>query len=82
MSKEVEKYKVFMKSFGRAKTRCMKDHMKPKIQETPDHVIFLVGTNNLNSNRKPQFISKPIVDMAFTFKSNSVDVSISNIKVC
>ena len=74
-SKEVDKYKVFIKSFGGAKTRCMEDHMKRKIRETPDHVIFLVGTNDLNGNRKPQFISKPIVDMTFILKSNSVDVS-------
>ena len=75
MSKEVDKCKVFIKSFGGAKTRCMKDDMKPTIRETPDHVIFLVRTNDLNGNRKPQLISKPIVDMTLILKSNSVDAS-------
>ena len=57
----------------------MKDHMKPSMREKPDHTILQVGTNNLNSDRPSNLIAKSIVHLAITLKSNSQNVSISNI---
>ena len=81
MSKKVGKCTVFMKNFGGAEVRCMKDHMKPTIRKKPDHFILHIGTNNLNSQREPELTSKLIVDLACRLKCNSVDVSISNVIV-
>ena len=78
MLKKVGKCTVFVKNFGRAKVRCMKDHIKPTIREKPDPFILHIGTNNLNSQREPEFISKLIVDLSSRLKSSSVYVSISN----
>ena len=38
-----------------------------------------MGTNDLNSDRAPDFIAKSIVDMALTMKRNSENGSILNI---
>ena len=37
-------------------------------------------TNDLNTEISPELIAKSIVDLATTFKNNSRDVSVSNIK--
>ena len=44
-----------------------------------DHTILHVGTNDLNSDRPSHLIAKSIVDLDITLKSNSQNVSISNI---
>ena len=43
------KYKVYVRVFPGTKMRCMKDYLKPLLREKPDHSIFNVGTNDLNS---------------------------------
>ena len=73
--------KVYMKQFSGAKTKCMKDYMKPSLGENPDHSLLQVGTNDLNTERSPELIAKSIVDLATTLKRNSRDVSASNIIV-
>ena len=70
-----------MKQFSGAKTKCMKDYMKPSLGENPDHSLLQVGTNDLNTERSPELIAKSIVDLATTLKRNSRDVSASNIIV-
>ena len=70
-----------MKQFSGAKTKCMKDYMKPSLRENPDHFILNVGTNDLNTERSPELIAKSIVDLATTLKGNSRDLSVSNIIV-
>ena len=57
----------------------MKDHMKASMREKPDHIILQVGTSDLNSDRQPDLIVKSIVDLAITLKSNSQNLSVSNI---
>ena len=57
----------------------MKDHMKPSMREKPDHTILHVWTNDLNRDRPVDLIAKSIIDLAITLKSNSQNVSISNI---
>ena len=74
-------FKVYVKQFSGARTKCMKDYMKPSLRENPDHFILHVGTNDLNTERSPELIAKSIVDLATTLKGNSRDVSVSNIIV-
>ena len=43
-----KKHKVFVRSFSGAKTTCMRDYIKPCLREnSPEHVVLHVGTNNL-----------------------------------
>ena len=58
----------------------MKDYVKPCIcEKNPDYVIFLVGTNELNSKLTPERIAKLIIDAAKNSQSDSRIVSISGI---
>ena len=57
----------------------MKDYMKPSTREKPNHTILHVGTNDLNSDGPTDLIAKSIADLAITLKSNSQNVSVSNI---
>ena len=79
MSKKLKNCKVYVKGFSGYKVRCMKDHMKPSMREKTDHTNWHVGTNDLNGDRPSDLIAKSIVDLAITLKSNSQNVSISNI---
>ena len=73
--------KVYVKHFSRAKTKCMKDYIKPLQRENSDHYVLHFGTNDLCLDRSPELIARSIIDLALTLKSESHDVSISNIIV-
>ena len=73
--------KVYVKNFSGAKTKCMKDYIKPSQRENSDHYILHVGTNDLCLDRSPELIAKSIIDLALTLKNESHDVSVSNIIV-
>ena len=73
--------KVYVKHFSGAKTKCMKDYIKPSQRENSDHYILHVGTNDLCLDRLPELIAKSIIDLALTLKNESHDVSVSNIIV-
>ena len=73
--------KVYVKHFSGAKTKCMKDYIKPSQRENSDHYILHVGTNDLCLDRSPELIAKSIIDLALTLKNESHDVSVSNIIV-
>ena len=57
----------------------MDDYKKPSIRGKPDHFIIHAGTNDLNSEVPPKSIAKSIVDLAISLKTESNDVSVSNI---
>ena len=59
-----QKFLVQVRPFSSAKTKCMYDHAKPSTRElNPEHIIFHVGTNDLNSEKIASQISKPILDL-------------------
>ena len=68
-----------MKRFSGAKTKCIKDYIKPSQRENWDHYILHVGTNDLCLDRPPELIAKSIIDLALTWKRESHDVGVSNI---
>ena len=59
----------------------MKEFVKPSQRENSDHYILHLGTNDLCLDRSPELIVKSITDLALTLKSESDDVSVSNIIV-
>ena len=79
ISRKLQNCKVYVKHFSGAKTKCMKDYIKPSQLENSDHYILHVGTNDLCLDRSPKLITNSIIDLALTLKSESHDVSISDI---
>ena len=72
--------KVYVRSFSGAKVKCMKDYVKPCLQENdPKNVILHVGTNYLYSELHPERIAKSIVDVAKNIQSDTRKISISGI---
>ena len=79
MSKKIKICKVYERRFPGAKVQCMDDYKKPSIRDKPDHFIINVGTNDLNSEVSPKSVPESIVDLAMSLKTESNDVSVSNI---
>ena len=79
MSKMIRNCKVYVRSFPGAKVQCMDDYKKPSVRDKPDHFIIHVGANDLNSEVSPKSIAESIVDLAMSLKTESNDVSVSNI---
>ena len=79
MSKKIKNCKVYVRSLPSAKVQCMDDYKKPSIRDKPGHFIIHVGTNDLNSEVSPKSIAETIVDLAMSLKTESNDISVSNI---
>ena len=79
MSKEKKNCKVYEWSFPGAKVQCMDDYKKLSIRDEPDHFIVHVGTNDLNSEVSSKSIAESIVYLTMTLKTESNNVSVSNI---
>ena len=81
VSGKADQCRVYIRPSLGAKVRCMEDHIKPVIRDKPDHIIFHIGTNDVPSSKDAQEISNSIIELALSAKSESCDVSISNIVV-
>ena len=57
----------------------MDDYKKPSIRDEPDHFIVHVGKNDLNLEVSSKSIAESIVDLATSLKTESNNVSVSNI---
>ena len=58
----------------------MKDHVKLLIHEnTPDHIRFHVGTNDVSSVKTPQVVVQSIVDLAKNVTNDNLQVTVSSI---
>ena len=79
ISRQIENCRVYVKGFPGAKTECMKDYAQSTTRENPNHILIHVGTNDLPSRRQPDVIAEDIIQLALKLKTNSCDVSISNI---
>ena len=79
ISKKLQNANVYVRHFSRAKVRCMKDYSNPSLRENPDHFVLHVSTNDLDSDRSPDLITKWIVDDASSLKTDKHGVNISNI---
>ena len=65
--------------FPCTKLQLLYNYKKPYLRDEPDHFIIHVGTNNLNTEVLSKFITESIVDLAMSLKTESNDVSVSNI---
>ena len=70
---------VVVRSFGRAKTKCMEDYIKPAVKLAPKQIILHCGTNNLPSNEDPETIAKDIMTLAKNIKIDTTKVAILDI---
>ena len=54
--------------------------MKPSIRENnPDHIIFHVGTNDVPSEKTPQVIAQPTVDLVKSVANDNLQETVSSI---
>ena len=59
ISKRLESdYKLYVKQFSGARTKCVKGYMKPSLRENLDHFILHVGTNYLNTERSCRSVKR------------------------
>ena len=48
-------------------------------REKPNHIVLHMGKNDLVSDRPPDLIAKPIVNVASSMKNENHDVTVPNI---
>ena len=80
LTKKLRHKKLIIKvrSFSGAKVSCVYDHIKPTIREfNPNHIILHVGTNELKSSKTASQISRSVIDLALSLKSETNAVMIS-----
>ena len=78
LSRKVENYKVYVKSFSDAKVMYTEDYVKPTLREMSTHIILHIGTNDVPTKKAPEQIAENIVNLATKLKRNC-DASISGI---
>ena len=54
----------------------MTDHVKPVLRDNADNIVF-----HISSNKTPETIAKPILDLAISSNTTKCDVIISNILI-
>ena len=75
---EVSHAKTSIKTFPGATIDQMKSYIKPAIDEKPDGIIILCGTNNLRSE-SPEETANKLIDLATETKKKLRDVAVSSI---
>ena len=70
-----------MKSFPSVRVKSVQDYIKPSFRENRHNFIIHVGTNDKSTNQWPEQITQSIVELALSIKSNSCDVTLSDITV-
>ena len=56
----------------------MHDHIKPTIREfNPNHIILHVGTNELKSSKTASQMTRSVIDLALSLKSEINTLTIS-----
>ena len=69
---------IKVRSFSGAKVSCMYDHVKPTIREfNLNHIILHVGTNELKNSKTARQISRSVIGLALSLKSETKAVTIS-----
>ena len=69
---------VKVRSFNRVKASCMYDDVKPTIREfNPNHITLHVRINELKSSKTASQISRSVIDLALSLKSETNAVTIS-----
>ena len=79
LSNSLNNNHVVVRSFGRAKTQCMEDYIKPTIKLSPNQIIIHCGTNKLPSNEEPKTIADNIINLEKKAKADVHKVVVSGI---
>ena len=58
ISRKTENSKVFARPSYSATVRCMTDHVKPVLTDNPDYIVFRIGTNDVLSNKTPEYANR------------------------
>ena len=79
LTKKLQNKKLIkVRLFIGAKVSCIYDHVKPTIREfNPNHIILHVGKNELKSSKKASQISRSVIELALSLKSETNAVTIS-----
>ena len=79
LTKKLQNKKLIkVRLFSGAKVSCMFDHVKPTIREfNPNHIILHIRTNELKSSKIASQISRSVIDLALSLKSEKNTVTIS-----
>ena len=57
-------HNIYVQNIPGTKVKSMKDYTKPCTrEENPDHIILLVGTNDLSSDNSSEQVGKSILDL-------------------
>ena len=59
----------------------MQDYLKLILRENRHHLIFYIRANNISKNKQPKQFANLIVEIALSLKSDSFDVTLSNMTV-
>ena len=78
INREAPQVKTSIKTFPGATIEQMKSYIRPTIEDDPDGVIIVCGTNNLRS-ATPEEVANKIISLAFEVKKEINDVAISSI---
>ena len=62
---------VVVKTFRGVNTSKMKWHVKPTIEENPENVILVCGTNNLTESSDPNTVANEIFELGMTIVNES-----------
>ena len=78
INREAPQVKTSIKTFPGATIEQMKSYIRPTIEEDPDGIIIVCGTNNLRS-ATPEEVANKMISLAFEVKKEINDVAISSI---
>ena len=78
INREAPQVKTSIKTFPGATIEQVKSYIRPTIEEDPDGVIIVCGTNNLRS-ATPEEVANKMISLAFEVKKEINDVAISSI---
>ena len=79
LSHSLESCTVHVKNVLGAWVKCLQDYVKHSLRENPHHLIIHVGTNDISTDQRPEQIAKTIFGLVLSVKSNSRDVTLSDI---
>ena len=74
-----EKNRVVVKHFSGAKTKDMESYIIPTLKQNPETIIIHSGTNDLESHSSPEGITRDIIDLKTSCKTQTNKVILSDI---
>ena len=64
-------HEVVVKQFIGTKTKDMKSHIIPTVEQNPDNIILQIGTNYFKTIDTPEKITMGVLNLAMTCKTDT-----------